>query len=615
MLSRFTSTGANEAAAIFTSVRTHWLHQDHYTVLQCGADDGRLLLQCWTRWQLQRDAGEPVPQRLHYIMLLGAADQQPPLTAPRATACADPLNLVAQWLRVWPAATPGYHRLLLAQGQLLVTLVIGDPVQALTQLEASVDCVLLPAPQGWQAPQIKRLCQLVRSDSLLFMPGATGLLAEQLLPAGFTQLAAVASWLALRYTPRFAPRRTGAPVVSVVPASVPAAREAIVIGAGLAGTTVCQRLVARGWQVTLLERHAAPAQEASGNLAGVYMPSISRDDNPTARLTRAAFLFARQLWTQLDVFAPERQIGQACGVLQLARDATQAAAFAEAARTWRYPPEFAEWWSEPEVSERLQMAAGSGWWFPQAGWLRPARLCEAMLEACGTALQRRFHQHAVQLWRVADQWQVLDAEGAVLAQAPVVVLANAAAALQFKQAAELPLQRIRGQVSHVPAQQLPALPMALSGDGYLTGTVDGLVSMGASYDLGDDDVSVRLDSHLGNLSKLRQMLPQWQGQPDVARWQGRVGFRCVSSDRLALIGALPDMAALAAAAEVQLRDVPRHPGLYAVLGFASRGLIWAPLAAEIVASQLSGEPPPLGCEALALLDPARFALKARRRAG
>lgn len=42
-------------------------------------------------------------------------------------------------------------------------------------------------------------------------------------------------------------------------------REALVIGAGLAGCATAASLAARGWQVRLLERHAAPAGEASGN--------------------------------------------------------------------------------------------------------------------------------------------------------------------------------------------------------------------------------------------------------------------------------------------------------------------------------------------------------------
>jgi tRNA 5-methylaminomethyl-2-thiouridine biosynthesis bifunctional protein len=60
--------------------------------------------------------------------------------------------------------------------------------------------------------------------------------------------------------------------------------------------------------------------------------------------------------------------------------------------------------------------------------------------------------------------------------------------------------------------------------------------------------------------------------------------------------------------------VPRHAGLHALLGLASRGLTWAPLAAELLAAQMSGEPLPLERDLCATLDPARFALQRHRTA-
>ena len=58
--------------------------------------------------------------------------------------------------------------------------------------------------------------------------------------------------------------------------------------------------------------------------------------------------------------------------------------------------------------------------------------------------------------------------------------------------------------------------------------------------------------------------------------------------------------------------MPRHPGLYTLLGYASRGLIWAPLAAELLAAQLEHEPLPLETTLARALDPARFLLRGRR---
>src|SRR5258706_14480587 len=77
-------------------------------------------------------------------------------------------------------------------------------------------------------------------------------------------------------------------------------KAATVVGAGLAGAAVCERMCARGWEVTLIEKHAGPAQEASGNHAGTFHPIVTPDDSLFARLTRAAFLLSLSSWKRLS---------------------------------------------------------------------------------------------------------------------------------------------------------------------------------------------------------------------------------------------------------------------------------------------------------------------------
>jgi len=75
--------------------------------------------------------------------------------------------------------------------------------------------------------------------------------------------------------------------------------KALVVGAGLAGVTISERLARRGWQVDLHERNAAPAQAASGNPSGVLLPLLTRDDAPAARLSRLCYLYALRRLTEL----------------------------------------------------------------------------------------------------------------------------------------------------------------------------------------------------------------------------------------------------------------------------------------------------------------------------
>jgi tRNA 5-methylaminomethyl-2-thiouridine biosynthesis bifunctional protein len=155
---------------------------------------------------------------------------------------------------------------------------------------------------------------------------------------------------------------------------------------------------------------------------------------------------------------------------------------------------------------------------------------------------------------------------------------------------------------------LPPVPFVLCREAYLTPAAQGLCCAGATYD-SDLDPALRASSQVENIDKLRSLLSDPGLVPELAL-QGRVGFRCVAPDRLPLVGRLPDFDA--AGTTERLRDVPRHTGLYSLLGYASRGLIWAPLAAELLAAQLEGEPLPLEAGLVDALDPARFVLRARR---
>jgi tRNA 5-methylaminomethyl-2-thiouridine biosynthesis bifunctional protein len=116
---------------------------------------------------------------------------------------------------------------------------------------------------------------------------------------------------------------------------------------------------------------------------------------------------------------------------------------------------------------------------------------------------------------------------------------------------------------------------------------------------------------------LSQLLPEALDAVEASTLDGAVGFRSVTPDRMPLVGAMPDVdAAIACKADLtgaHLADLPRRTGLYCAAGFASRGLVWAALAGEIIASMLESEPLPLESDLADAIDPGRFVLKQARR--
>jgi tRNA 5-methylaminomethyl-2-thiouridine biosynthesis bifunctional protein len=148
--------------------------------------------------------------------------------------------------------------------------------------------------------------------------------------------------------------------------------------------------------------------------------------------------------------------------------------------------------------------------------------------------------------------------------------------------------------------------------GYVLPPVDGIAVAGATYDFDDEDPAPRASSHAANLERLERILPGATAGFDAAALQGRVGFRAVARDRLPLIGAIACEREVPRRKHPGLADLARRPGLYGAFAYGSRGLLWAGLGGELIASLAEGEPLPLESRLADAVDPARFLLRASR---
>jgi tRNA 5-methylaminomethyl-2-thiouridine biosynthesis bifunctional protein len=211
-----------------------------------------------------------------------------------------------------------------------------------------------------------------------------------------------------------------------------------------------------------------------------------------------------------------------------------------------------------------------GWWFPQAGWINPPSLVRALLAGID-----------VRCGRHIDSLADLDADD--------VVLANGIGAPALASGHRLPIRPGRGLVSHVPEAATPAFGIVATRVGYVTPAVDGIRCAGATTQVGDLDPAPRRDDHIENLQRLDMILPGFGKALDPDRLDGRVSFRPMSPDRLPIVGPL-------AASE----------GLWIVGGFGARGLVFAAICAELLASRISGEPLPLEDDLVAAVSPERF---------
>ena len=586
-----------------------WHCAERFVILETGFGLGLNFLVTRQAWRESRATG-----RLHFV----SVEKHPFRRDDLAT-------LLARWpelaepagelLREWPPLVSGFHRLHFDQGRVTLTLLLGDAEALLPQLAATIDAVFLDGfapvrnPDLWSPALLAAITRLCADQATLASWSVAGTVRQALESRGWR----------LQRPPGFATKRqmlTGLLGETVMPTPAPdrrpppGARHAIVIGAGLAGTAISERLASRGWRIDLFERHAAPAQEASGNPNGILLPHLAKDDALAARLSRACYLYALRGNAALPglCWSP-------CGVLQVARDASHEALQCATARELGLPADFAAF-LERDAAQALigrELAYG-GWWFPGGGWVSPASLCAALLAAGGDLIHTQFNAEVAALRQTADGWQAIAGDGRLLASAPHVILANALAANQLLPQ-RLPLTPIRGQISYLPDRLcagLASLRHVVCRSGYLTPPEDGTVCVGASFDSDDTDMNMRVADHAGNLQRLDELLPGAPAGFDATLLDGRVGLRTAAPDRLPLVGTLPDPGAVTPNTPT-LASLPRREGLHVLLGLSARGMVWAPLAAELLASQLNGDPWPIERELVRALDPARFHLRALRR--
>ena len=559
-----------------------WQSAERFVIVETGFGAGLNFLATWRLWK----QAAPANAQLHFL----SAEKHPfsrtdlhrihadfPEIAPLARELHDK----------WPALLPGFHRLHFEGGRLCLTLLLGDASGMLAQLDAAADAFMLDGfapsrnPRMWDAGVFEQIARLAKPGATCATYSVAAVVREGLSAAGFS-VEKQPGFAGKRdmLTGTFTGARTSPPLLSP--------KRAIIVGAGLAGTSCAERLVSRGWNAGLFEGHSRPAQEASGNPAGLIRPVVSADWNTHSRFTTAGYLYTTRHHRDIAAGGHDLVQGQG-GVIQLARDGARFEKQQRLVEGFRLPAGFLRTMQSDEASDLAGApVSGAGWWFPDAVWAQPASICRANLAAAGAALQVHYGIPIASIERREGEWHVLDADGRSLDHAPVLILANAYQALKFAPAGSLPLRPVRGQVSLIPARPGHRLNIAVCGDGYVTPAIDGRHCVGASFNEGIFDPVERIEDHAGNLGRLQRMLPGFGERLDAASLTGRVAFRTMARDRLPVVGAMEE------------------PGLHACLALGSRGMTWSALAAELVASQVNGDPLPLERDLVTALAPQRF---------
>ena len=501
-----------------------WQHQKLHTVLELGFGLGGNFLATLNAWRNDPNACA----QLDYVAIEG----YPISAADFAQLTPNQHPMIAELAARWPGAEagpePGFHCIEFDQGRVRLILVFWDVLKALVELNIRADSVYLdgfsPAknPEMWSTPVLTGVRRLLKPDARLASYSVAGALRGDLTALGFN----------VARKPGFAEKKQRLEAsLPIAPAVMQAERpkSIAIIGAGIVGLALADKLCRAGFAVTLFERGNAPGNGASGVPAALVHPPSGAADSFEFGIQSHAHRYARQCIAELEA------AGFDAGFTPLSI------------------------FEQRKNGRTLTHLAG--------GWLRAACLLSALeTVALSTGKLTFLRNTCVHSLRPNGLGATLEFAGQHQ-HFEAVVMCNGIAAAEL--VPTLALRPVTGQVERVHDLTLPKISHAYCGQSNIIPMAQHYWCVGNSYERG-----VIADAPK---TRIRTQLLQSAGvvlnDPEFERFDGScvswVGTRVESNLRLPLIGEL-------------------YPGVWLNTAHSSKGFITGFFAAEIISAALVG---------------------------
>ena len=607
-----------------TDIPGRWKNT-HFTIAELGFGFGINFITTANAWIKQPLSNN----QLHYLSI-----EKHPVQPADLIQCYQQLNLscsvTKNLLEQYPLPVAGFHRIELHEHNITLTLIFGEAIDCLKQCNFEANAWYLDgfAPSKnqalWSDAIARQIHRLTRPSGTLSTYTAASEVRKSLTNAGFDiekkpgygkKREMLIGTLTSKQTRQAYKLKDKSWLINSP--FKPNSQNAIVIGAGMAGTAMSAALAKRGWQVTLIDKNDSLASEGSGNANAILMPRLSVDHDIQSQLTLLGFLYSQKYFNQLKNYSAEFN-WQQCGAIQIPRDETQWKRMQLIASQENIPDALLRPVSQQQASELANCnVASEGWHLPLAGWLTPSQLCSTLMKQYTELINFQAHTEIHTLEKHNSQWIAFDNNQHEIFRADTVVIANACSANQFEQTDWCQLHPKRGQISLIPEYESNIHPSKIvCADAYITPPINAQYVLGATFVTADRSTECRQSEHEENLMKLKKMIPSYTCK-DILSLEGRAAIRAVSSDRLPIVGPVADEVsfntrykdAALGSTRCQYPEPKYHNGLYLASGFGSRGLAWIPICTEALACSINNEPNLLSNNILNAIHPSRILMK------
>jgi len=571
--------GLEEKKYVFlkqNNLPTDWQNKSDYVIAETGFGTGLSFLLTWILFE---ETSFPHQHLTYYSF------EKFPLSPSQIQTCLQKWSgefkgKLDTLLAAYPLRIGGWHHIVLSP-QVTLVLIFDDVNRALPELDTTVNCWFLdghaPAknPDMWSEVVFQNMSRLSITGTRLSTYTAATHIRNSLTNHGFT----------ISKAKGYGQKKDMSIGIFEKPSSPLPPQSKIkniaIIGGGIAGATLAHSLKNRNVHVTLFEKKSIAAG-GSGNSIGLCNPRMTFAREFEADFYSSGFALANHLFKKIS---KANDIGYLpCGSLHILEDEAKRKRMIGFTKNWGWHSDHVQILIPDETSKISGMHLPLETLFlPDAGMVSPKKLTELLAQSADY-----IQEDVLEIKQVGIGWIINHR------QFDAVILANGYDCLKFKQAAHLPLQKIRGQITEIsfsPYSNYSKLRTNLCYGGYASHSNKGSAVIGSTFQHWIDDDALRTEDDIDNLNKLKTLFPSLA---DGIQIKGsRASFRCAAKDRHPVIG-----------------QMDNFENLYISTGLGSHGIITSLIGAEFLAAKICCEHQILPRNVMTSLSPNRFKRKA-----
>ena len=484
-------------------------------------------------------------------------------------SCPDLKDYISELERNYPRNIQGAQKISLFGGRIILNLIIGeiDNTQEYIKLMDKVDAWYLDGfspsknPDLWSIKLFKCIHKSCHENTTFSTYTSSGLVKNNLTESGFNHSRAMG----------FSDKRHMLKgTVDTQLKKNTSNTKVAVIGSGIAGCVLSYTLAKKGIEVDLYEKSDSICSGASSHELLVTYPRLSAHDTAFGSFTLHSYIFATNFYKQLKTDTWKKT-----GVIILNHDeATEKRQSSLLEK--RADGEIYRYIDPDEASEISGIDIKlNGLIYEDAGYILPEEMCKFLIESPKINIFTSSHIKSIKKNREVFNLNI----GKKKFEYQNVCVCAGSETANIVDIDGISIKR--GQVTHIESlDNISRIKLPICAKGYISPRVNNIHLVGSSYsDSKDTDLSE--EEHLYNLNNLKLVIDE-----EMNVITGQTGHRAVSKDHMPVVG---------------MKD-----GIYINTCHGSRASVTAPISAEIIASMILEEAPPLMGRELESLSPERF---------